>query len=67
MAAAALPGVDELGVVLYVVKDLGVEVEVVDHHVGALEAALSLHRQEPDVAGPRANQVYFSFFIRHEN
>jgi len=60
MVAAALPGIDELGLVVYIIKYLGVKVEVVDHHVGLAEALEALDRKEAHISGPGAHQIDYS-------
>jgi hypothetical protein len=49
-----------------VIQDLRIEVEIIDDHIGILEAPEPLDGQEPYITGARTNEKYFSFSLAHQ-
>src|SRR5208337_5382346 len=64
MMAAPFARIDELGIMLHVIEYLGVDMEIVDDHVGFLEAPKPLQREEPDISGTGPHKIDFSLFHR---
>ncbi len=62
MLAAPFAGVNELSIMMDIIQHLGVQVEVIYHHIRLLEAFEALNRKEPDISWPCADYVNFSFF-----
>jgi hypothetical protein len=46
-----LSGIDELSIMVYVIQDLGIEVEVIDNDIRLLEAFKALDCQKTDISG----------------
>jgi hypothetical protein len=64
--AASLACIDKFRFMFQVIQDLRIEVEIIDDHIGILEAPEPLDGQEPDITGTRTDEEYFSFSLAHQ-
>jgi len=62
MLAAPFPGVYKLGLMTYIIQDLGIQMEVVHDNIRLLEASETFNGKQPDVTGACTYYVNFTFF-----